>query len=687
MQASVMRINEFIADKRTLVIPVYQRNYDWKTSNCEQLFDDVEFIAKNGGEHFIGTFVYQHKPAAGIFQEFIIIDGQQRITSTMLFAKAIYDSTDDEDLRDDISSTFLKHDKGALKGKCKLRLSDYDRATFEKLMADEFDEKNFSAQEKDSPLYRNYRLLNEKISESSLTLKELSEAIYNLKVVSILLQDENPQEIFESLNSTGLDLTKADLIRNFLLMPLAYDEQKNLYENYWLQIEKLLRLSDDMENFLVQYLIAKRKSDAVMETKKRRLSNRNLYVVFKDYFAKNFHAAKPCLEDMLRYAKFFRRFIFSDDTNFENLSPLDKKFYELTHVLDAGNAPIILMYLLDRFEKNHFDEETFIKFVDALISLTLRAKVCRRNGIHPQFAGNVLSRLDKEDSLDEKIFWRAITFGKGSYSFPNDKDFQTALGTKNLYETIKPALCKYLLYSLERAARAKELPAYSSATVEHIMPQRLTGVWKNYLRERNDSSAHELWLHTLGNLTLTGYNSELSNGDFDKKKEIYSASNFYFTRNISRYPEWTSAQIQTRAKRLAEAAIKVWTLPEEFSSRSVNFSDTFNLDSDFGALKGTKPATLTIDDTEMEMPYWNHMLREIVRRLYAFDKDAFRQATTARRTLFTAEPTDFKLDENFYMDTGFSTEDCLRITKSLVENFDRLADTNFKEEISFTLRR
>ena len=153
MQASVMQVNDFIADKRTLVIPVYQRNYDWKISNCEQLFDDVEFIAKNGGEHFIGTFVYQHKPAAGIFQEYVIIDGQQRITSIILFAKALCDLTDDEELKRDIRSTFIKHSGGKLKGKCKLRPTEYDCATFEKLMSDDFNENNFTPQEKDSALY------------------------------------------------------------------------------------------------------------------------------------------------------------------------------------------------------------------------------------------------------------------------------------------------------------------------------------------------------------------------------------------------------------------------------------------------------------------------------------------------------------------------------------------------------
>ena len=688
MDAGVQQFTKFISGEIILVIPVYQRNYDWKTANCEQLFEDIVHIIDSGKPHFIGTFVYQYKPTLKAPQEYIIIDGQQRITSIMLFAKALYDLTDDEELKFDIKANFLKHITGReLKNKCRLCPTEYDRPTFEKLMADEFDENNFIPDEKKSALYNNYRFFREKVSASAISKEDLCNAINQLKVVSILLQDENPQEIFESLNSTGLDLTKADLIRNFLLMPLDYDEQETLYKNYWLKIEDMLRPSGNVENFLVQYLITKRKSDAVMETKKQRLTSRNLYIVFKDYFEDNYIGVEACLKDLYRYAKFFRRFIFNDDIKIENFSALDKKFYELVRLLDANNSPIILMYLLDRYEQNHFDEATFIKFVDALISFAFRAKVCKHNGINSQFAGNVIARLDRENPLDEKIFWRAITFGKGNYAFPNDKDFQAALVTNNLYETIKSHGCKYLLYSLERVARAKELPAYSEATVEHIMPQKLNGAWKEYLRERNDSSAHEIFLHTLGNLTLTAYNSELSNADFDIKKNIYAQSNYSYTRALMNYAEWTSRQIQSRARKLAAEAIKIWQLPEEFNSRSVNLGDTFNLDSDFGALRGTRSATLTISGTEIKMPYWNHMLREIVRQLYALDKDNFRQAAAVKSNLFTTEPTDFKIDENFYMYTGYSTEDCLRISKALVENFDRLGDTNFKDEISFTIRK
>ena len=689
MDAKKFWLHEFISEKRTFVIPVYQRNYDWKVENCEQLFGDIVHIIESKKPHFIGTFVYQEIVGADIFRELIIIDGQQRITSIILLAKVLYDLEDDDDLREDIRSTFIKHSRGELKGKCKLRPTEYDSATFDKLMSDAaFAEKNFAAQEKSSAMYGNYCFFRKKIFDSKFKPKDFFNAICKLNVVSILLEDENPQEIFESLNSTGLDLSPADLIRNSLLMPLDYARQEELYKTYWLKIEDLLRPSDNVENFIKQYLIAKRKSNAVMETQKQQLNKRNLYDAFKKYFAANFSDddAEACLADMLRYAKFFRRLIFNDDTEFDKLSALDKKFYELVYLLDAANAPIVLMYLTDRYDRKHFDEATFIKFVDALISLVVRAKVCKHNGITQQFAGNVLARLDKAATLTEKIFWQAVTFGRGEYSFPNDADFQRELVGNKLSDRLKGNACKYLLYSLERAG---DFAAYSEAVIEYILPQRLNDWWKNYLRMKNDSAAHEIWLHNLGNMTLVDKSDKSSGDSFDKKKNRYAQSKFSCTRAVSIFSDWTSKQIQIRAKKLAAEAVKIWTLPEEFNTPSLPADEIVTLDSDFAALKNSKPATLTISGTEIKIQHWNHIVREVVRQLYALDPYNFRRAAqmeNVRRNLFTVEPTDFKIDDDFYMATSFGTETCLRIIKVLAENLDRLCDTELKEEIYFTLK-
>ena len=686
MQAVVQQFTKFIAGDVTMIIPVYQRNYDWKVTHCERLFNDIiNTIKPDGKPHFIGTFVYRETPADDIFNNRVIIDGQQRITSIILFARALYEFVGDG-LKSDINAKFLRHTAFGAENRFRLRPTEFDQGVFQKIMGGADD---FTADEKSSAMYGNYRFFHKQIAESKIDPQELFKALHKLNLVGISLDNENPQKIFESLNSTGLDLTQADLIRNSLLMNLEYDLQTTLYKNYWLKIEELLRPSGNVEKFMVQYLITKRKSNAISDGK-RQLSNKNLYEIFKISYKKFFNDdAEACLRDVLRYAKLFKRCIFNGETVFADLPALDKKFYELTVLLKAENAPILLMYLLDRHEQNHFNEATFIKFVDALISLAFRAMVCKRNGIDQQFAGNVLARLDKENPLTEKTFWQAITFGSGDRAFPNDNDFQAALVRPDLQYRIKSDGYKYLLYSLERAAGTQNLTAYSDVAVEQILPRKPNDNWKKHLTERGDLQAYEPWLQALGNQTLVN-GSDKGRGDlFDKKKIRYALSCFACTKALSGYSHWTSKQIQARAKNLAATALKVWTLPEEFNATIQDAENIFTLDSDFNDFTGKHPATLSVCDKEMNVRYWKNLLCEIARQLYARDGDTFRRAAhfeNVPKSLFQTEPTDFKLDDDFYMKTGFSAKDCLRIAKLLTENFDRVGDTNVKDEIWFTLK-
>ena len=191
-------------------------------------------------------------------------------------------------------------------------------------------------------------------------------------------------------------------------MALDYETQENFYKKYWLEIQHLLVSSETIENFIIQYLITKRESADVMDNGKSvKLSAKNLYPKFKDYFEEeylegNLESIEEFLKDLYRYAKFYSRVTFRNEENFSQLSALEKKFYELTYLLEAKYTPIVLMYLYDKFDKKFFDEEIFIQFVEACISLTFRARVCRANGITAQFAGNFIKRLKK---FDVKYFW------------------------------------------------------------------------------------------------------------------------------------------------------------------------------------------------------------------------------------------------------------------------------------------
>lgn len=699
-------LDQFIAGKKSFTIPVYQRKYDWQKIHCQQLFDDIKRIIVNDKPHFLGTFVYQKKLIAGSnnFEEYIIIDGQQRITSIILLAKALLNFIEDEEIREEILDNLIKHSNGkGMKNKCKLNPTDYDKNIFEKIMnQDIFDESSFDDDEKNFGIYKNYLFFKEKISECEYSADEIYNAIQRLNIVGINVEiGENPQEIFESLNSTGLYLTQSDLIRNYLLMSLDYDCQEEFYKKYWLEMEKLLKSTDSVENFMVQYLIVKRKSDSLTQgNKKIRLSAKNLYSVFRRYFEEKYldddktTNVENCFADMYRYVKFYKKFIFDDNDDFDKLSALEKKFYELTYLLAVNNAPIILMYLYDKFDRKFFDEKSFMEFLNAMISLSFRAKVCGFNGITAQFAGNIIMRLDKIKFWSAESFWQVITFGKGNYAFPKDEIFRKYLVSKEIFITIKSDACKYLLYSLEKnSVRSAELPKYSVATVEHIMPQKLSDGWKNYLQSKQDLTAHEFYLHTLGNLTLMAgkYNSQVGNSDFGKKKIEYANSAFFYTNDLQKYSDWTSKQIQLRAQKLANEAVKIWTLPEKYNFAIFDVGNIVTLDSDFGIFTGRKPDILSVSDKEQPVKFWRDILREVIRILYNRDSDSFRQAVLMenvprRANLFhDTETINKTYIEN--LNFNFDTESCLKITKKLVENFDSICGTNFKEEIWFTLKK
>lgn len=679
-----MPLIDFFDGTKIFTIPVYQRKYDWQQEHCKQFFSDIERIIQSGREHFLGTFVYQVKPAADGFGEYIIIDGQQRITSIVLFAKALCEFADDDILNEEIL-IFIKNLQGRRKGKLKLQPTEYDLTIFEKLMSDKkFDVEDFKG-EQSSVMYKNFIFFREKILSNEYSAKQFYNALNKLNIVGILLEQENPQEIFESLNSTGKDLTESDLIRNYLLMPLDYEIQQNFYKKYWFEIEKLLRTSDNIEEFLVQYLITKRKSNSVGKNgKSLQLTKNILYYSFKRYFEDNFlEKVEIFLQDICRYARFYNKFIFDEDTNFDKLSALDKKFFELIYQLESTTAPIILMYLYDKYEKNIIDEQIFINFTNALISLSFRSKICKSAGITGQFAGNVIAKLDKENFLNEDVFWSAITFGKGKYTFPSDETFQKSLRNDDLYLILRSAGCKYLLYTLEKnSPQSKEVSRDDKATVEHILPQRLNANWKNYLEIKNDLQAHELLLHKLGNLTLSAYNSEISNSDFETKKKFYAESGFFYTRELKNFTDWTSAQIQIRSKKLANEALKIWKFPEKYQTSRVA-ENNFTLDDDFEKFIGTKPNSVLISDTEIKVKNWRDLLQEILNFFYRLDENIFRQALQQENI---SQRVRKNVDKPNLGNIALSAIDSLRNAKKFVENFDSLGGTNFKDEILFTLK-
>jgi len=298
MKADNLSFLEFIgASKRTFYIPVYQRNYDWKRMQCITLFKDIETIAKdeNRNSHFLGTIVYVEGDSTANLRQFIVIDGQQRLTSIMILLKAVLDSTENEELKLEIKDCYLTNRFSLEPLRIKLKPMKSDACNFQKLINNKIQDME------ESQILLNYNLFMDLIKESDLSSEEIYQGIQKLEIVYIQLakEKENPQLIFESLNSTGLDLTQADLIRNYLLMGQAYEEQELLYNNYWIKLEKML--PDAMiSDFIRDYLTLK---TGIIPNKD------HVYNSFKDYYQSlDNYDAEGFLDELTTYGEYYSWF-------------------------------------------------------------------------------------------------------------------------------------------------------------------------------------------------------------------------------------------------------------------------------------------------------------------------------------------------------------------------------------------
>ena len=525
----------------TYYIPVYQRYYEWSEDECTKLFVDLEQIAKTGKKHFIGTITCVPNEVASE-SVFSIVDGQQRMTSVILLMRAIYDSTYDPILQKRIrNSFFFNFDYDIGETKVKLKQVDTDQHVFEKLLLqNDFDEEKYDESEKLTCIYQNYLIFHELINQSDVELKKLYDAVFRLEVIEIELEDENPQQVFESMNSTGKPLSNTDLLRNYILMNYPEKKQTYLHKHFWLEIEKYTG-RDELENFISLYLIMKRKNNQIILNKKKaKISTKNLYDAYKLFL--NGKDIEVFLSDVLRYARIYRHLT-------------DAALEPLVGIRELGCEPamIFLMYLYHLYEQKQMAITDFSDSTKLVESFILRSKIIKGKQ-SDQFFSLCISNFEKssEQSITGKTA-DALTAGNGSYQFPDNTEFRHALTASNLYQEYKQPFIRYILFKLEQA-RTKEIVSQPGATIEHILPQN-SDQWKDL-----DDECLE-HVHQIGNLTLTKENSELSNKTFEEKKKKYADSNFIITREISKYEKWNSETIVKRSKEIAALATDIWPYP------------------------------------------------------------------------------------------------------------------------------
>ena len=688
--------------KNIFVIPVFQRNYDWEIDQCDRLISDIRHICDTNKRHFIGTICFKEMDSG----EVIIIDGQQRITSIMLLSKALHDVSNDPTIKRYIDEEILKTKyTTANKPRVKLKPIKKDESVYNKLIfEDNVNETTFTREERRSNIYKNYEFFVKRVKELKLaeyTDRQISDAIEKLEVVELQIEDENPQVVFESLNSTGLDLTKADLIRNFVLMPLSAAEQDEMYTNYWLPMENVFGNATDVESFMVHFLVYEKKSDNINVdvNKHAKITRKNIYDYFKkEYSAKTMANPVERLEffkKIKKYSSRYRQFIFHEDVMPQN--KLEEQFYVLFKLLNGWDAALILLYVYDLIDQGILPNNIIPDVLNVLISFTFRSNVCRKQGAIGMNKQTAILSVQKfeanfkpgDDFID--LLYKTLNSFKGGSAFPRNAEFRSGLLQANLYGSLRNTT-KYLLHSIERYYNPKEVVSFQEGTIEHVLPQTLTKKQKELLNAMDEKTLleHENIIHTLGNLTLTGYNSELSNDMFEQKKDIYKDSNYTITKNLSKYNQWTSKEISDRGVELANIALKIWSLPAQYETKRVDTGVTYSLDSDFSIFAGKKPNEFMLNDKTYMLNSWRDMIFTTFNIIWQYNHDAFYEIMESnpfagRVTYENITETTKDIKPCLKLPPK-DTEDVLRWVKSAIELCDRYYKTNLAEGFAFTIK-
>ncbi|GAA7957182.1 DUF262 and DUF1524 domain-containing protein [Helicobacter pylori] len=549
MKADAMKLLDFIgkSQEKQFVIPIYQRLYSWEKEQCKQLWDD---IVKTGGSdqiegHFIGSILYVLDGITHSNNILLIIDGQQRLTTITLLLTALRDHWSDK--RKEIEDHYLiNSDKDGDK-KFRLILSESDKDTLLSLI----DKDRRKPSEPSSKIMENFKLFEEWIRKNTNQLETIFKGLEKLMIVEIALEKgkDDPQLIFESMNSKGMELTQTDLIRNYIVMETEIEKQEGFYNKYWRAMEEELKQSkrEDLFNKFVRHYLT---------IKTREIPNINkVYVAFKDYRQKEGIGIEDLLKDLQKYCGYFCRIVFKKESD----KDLNKTLGFLVD-LEMDVIYPLLLELYSDYSDGVLSKDDFRRSIALIESYICRRAVC---GLGTNSLNKVFPSFTKHIQKDE--YFKSLKAHFGSLTekqrFPNNDEFKKLFITIDFYNFKKRNI---FFERLENFGREERVSTHEYTT-EHIMPQTLTEEWERDLGE-NFQEIHDKYLHTIGNLTLTGYNTEYSNKSFQEKRDMekgFKNSPLRLNQGLRGDLEsFGEEEIKKRANDLADLALKIWTYPK-----------------------------------------------------------------------------------------------------------------------------
>ena len=656
------------ADKR-FMIPVYQRNYAWKIPQCKKLYDDlIKVIKMNRENHFLGSIVSVYNPDS-YAQEYLIIDGQQRLTTISLLLLALYHlikqgvvKSNNNQLAQKIYEEYLIDKYQSDETKIKLKPIRQDNYAFQTLF--ETNKEHIES----SDITMNYEYFKTRIQWGEIAPDDLFDSICRIIIVDITLNHEdNPQLIFESLNSTGLDLEEGDKIRNYIFMGITPKKQTLYYKKYWSVIEQYTRYH--VSDFLRHYLSVKQQKIPAI---------RKVYTAFKEY-AELESDTEMILKDMEQYAKWYEKILFAK-THSKKINDALTRWKKL----DFSVSIPFLLEIFDIWTQNILTDKEVIEILEYIESYLFRRMIC---DLPTNALNKIFISLDKEIvRLDgtRKQYVKKLKYifenKKEKMQFPSDTMFLECLTTKNIYAMSSKAK-QYILERLENGNNMECKNIYDMlekgiCSIEHVMPQQLTPAWKIALGQ-NWKEIHDIWLHRLANLTLTAYNGYYSNKTFSEKRDMekigLKESGFRINQMIAQKQQWTLKEMEERNEELKKTALQLWTFTKSNYEPTKKVLTYYTLEDEH-CFTGKNIIKFQFQGVEQTVKTWADFFQKVLVMLHETDKTVLNQLTennnkeelsayVARNKEYFQKRHCCAISENIYVSTNTSTQHKINILK------------------------
>lgn len=643
MKASETKLQKILEGTNQYIVPLFQRTYSWGKTEWTTLWEDLSEIYDEGTQrdHFMGSMVTMPtKSVPEGVAKFTLIDGQQRLTTFFILLAVIRDHATKKavgKLGEEIDNTLLRNVYKSGSDQFKLLPTHADRDAFTAIVSGKIPDTQTAPG-------RAYQFFNQRLEKKPRDLEKFKQVLVNnLSLVSIVLaNDDNPHLIFESLNAKGRELTQADLLRNYFFMRVHVDSQEKIYSEYWRPMQQDLKedLTECIRHFLMRHGRMVRKDDVYIALKENAADLDSDQVV--EY-----------LRELAKFAKYYDRMIHPKTEPDREISCR----MESLNRIEVTTAYPLILNVYDYYNTGALTREDFIGVLETIENFLMRRWVCAV----PTYALNKLFPSLDALARGHGNFLEGLRAALASKNYPRDADFRDKLTTAILYspgERLQKT--RLLLERLEESFGHHEPVNPETLTIEHIMPQTLTPWWREHLGENYDD-IYATHLHTLGNLTLTGSNSELANDTFPEKQKILLNSHVEISRDVTKLQRWSDMEIRARATALADRALRVWPYFGPAQLPEMPAAD----------VPPRSPKNLTVLGECFPVESWRDVVEKTVEALAMLDPDAFGRLAQSFPTYIGKDPVRFRsyrtLSNGYYLLTHFSGMAASQFCKRIVE--------------------